>query len=229
MLPLTGIIFLTLSTHAPLSGRLKLLPISSVHKLAPASASIKSFLKNCTLNATDPTVFAAGWTSFFVTGSTLMLLLSSLALKMLKLKKLFSSPTLESRAVLPGITIFSIPPTLVETIGLPECAINLAHGTVYLCQCLKNKSAYNAYFEAVEDVKKYGNLPVPMSVRNAPTKLMRELGYHQGYKAYTKESLLPEKIKHKKYFKNITVKGSGYKETETEDLPKVKSKSSRKK
>jgi putative ATPase len=87
----------------------------------------------------------------------------------------------------------------VETIGLPEAQINLAHGVTYLCLCPKDKSSYNAYFEALDDVKKHGNLPVPMSIRNAPTKLMRDLGYHKGYEAYTSESLLPEKIKHKKY------------------------------
>ncbi len=96
----------------------------------------------------------------------------------------------------------------VEVIGLPECAINLAHGVVYLCQCPKNKSSYNAYFEALDDVKKHGNLPVPMSIRNAPTKLMKDLGYHKGYKAYTKESLLPDKIKKKKYFRNEKLAGA---------------------
>ncbi len=91
----------------------------------------------------------------------------------------------------------------VEVIGLPECAINLAHGVVYLCQCQKNRTSYDAYFEALEDVKKFGNLPVPMQLRNAPTKLMKDLGYHKGYKLYSKESLLPDKIKDKKYFKTL--------------------------
>jgi putative ATPase len=86
-----------------------------------------------------------------------------------------------------------------ETIGLPECAINLAHGTAYLSQCKKSKQSYEAYFKAVEDVKKYGNLPVPLKIRNAPTKLMKDLGYHKGYEKYTKEDLLPEKLKGKKY------------------------------
>ncbi len=89
----------------------------------------------------------------------------------------------------------------VETIGMPEAQINLAHGTVYLSQCKKDKSAYEAYFEAVEDVKKHGNLPIPMNIRNAPTKLMKDLGYGKGYERYTKEDLLPEKLKKKKYLK----------------------------
>ncbi len=88
-----------------------------------------------------------------------------------------------------------------ETIGYPECAINLAHGVAYLAECKKSRTSYDAYFEAVDDVKKLGNLPVPMKVRNAPTKLMKDIGYHKGYKLYDKESYLPEKLKGKKYLK----------------------------
>jgi putative ATPase len=88
-----------------------------------------------------------------------------------------------------------------ETIGYPECAINLAHGVAYLAECKKSRKSYDAYFEAVDDVKKFGNLPIPMKVRNAPTKLMKELGYHKGYKLYDKESYLPDKLKGKKYLK----------------------------
>lgn len=88
-----------------------------------------------------------------------------------------------------------------ETIGYPECAINLAHGVAYLAECKKSRKSYDAYFEAVDDVKKHGNLPIPMKVRNAPTKLMKDLGYHKGYKLYDKESYLPDKLKGKKYLK----------------------------
>jgi putative ATPase len=91
----------------------------------------------------------------------------------------------------------------VETIGMPECAINLAHGVAYLALSKKNRSAYDALGAAMDDVKKYGNLPVPLKVRNAPTKLMKELGYHKGYEKYTKEDLLPEKLKGKKYLKRL--------------------------
>jgi putative ATPase len=89
----------------------------------------------------------------------------------------------------------------VDTVGLPEAQISLAHGVAYLCGCKKDRSAYNAYFQALDDVKKYGNLPIPFNLRNAPTNLMKELGYSKGYEMYTKESLLPEKLKNKKYFK----------------------------
>jgi len=87
-----------------------------------------------------------------------------------------------------------------ETIGYPECAINLAHGTVYLTLAKKDRGSYNAYFKAVEDVKKYGNLPIPLNILNAPTGLMKELGYGKNYEPYTKKSLLPEKLKGKKYY-----------------------------
>jgi putative ATPase len=87
-----------------------------------------------------------------------------------------------------------------ETIGYPECALNLAHGVVYLTKAPKNRSAYNALNAALEDVRQHGNLPVPLNLRNAPTKLMRELGYGKGYEKYTKEDLLPEKLKGRKYF-----------------------------
>jgi putative ATPase len=86
-----------------------------------------------------------------------------------------------------------------ETIGYPECAINLAHGVAYLCQCKKDRSANNAYFMAVDDAKKYGNLPIPLKIRNAPTKLMKELKYGQGYEKYSKDDFLPEQLKGKKY------------------------------
>lgn len=88
-----------------------------------------------------------------------------------------------------------------EIIGYPECAINLAHGVAYLSNAPKSRESYDAYFEALADVKEYGNLPIPMMIRNAPTKLMKNLGYHKCYELYTKENLLPEKLKGKKYLK----------------------------
>ena len=88
----------------------------------------------------------------------------------------------------------------VETIGLPECQFNLAHGVAYLATAPKNRDAGDAYFRALDDVKALGNLPIPLQLRNAPTQLMRELGYGDGYQAYTDESLLPEAITGKRYF-----------------------------
>ncbi len=89
----------------------------------------------------------------------------------------------------------------VETIGYPEAQINLAHGVAYLASAKKDRGAYEAYFAALDDVKKHGNLPIPLNLRNAPTKLMKDIGYGKDYQMYTSESLLPEKIKTKKYFK----------------------------
>ena len=88
----------------------------------------------------------------------------------------------------------------VTQIGYPECRENLAHGVVYLAKSPKNRSAYEAYLSALSDVETYGNLPIPMSLRNPETKLMKDAGYGQGYEMYSKESLLPEKLKGKKYF-----------------------------
>ena len=70
----------------------------------------------------------------------------------------------------------------------------------------KTKASYLAYFEALDDVKEFGNLPVPLVIRNAPTKLMKELGYGKGYERYTKEDLLPEKLKGRRYLKTETIK-----------------------
>jgi len=88
-------------------------------------------------------------------------------------------------------------------IGYPECRENLAHGAVYLALAKKDRSAYEAYMRALDDVKKYGNLPIPMSIRNAPTKLMKDLGYGKDYEMYPgeKKSLLPEKLQGKKYYR----------------------------
>lgn len=88
----------------------------------------------------------------------------------------------------------------VESIGLPEAAINLAHGVAYLSNCAKDRSAYEALGQAMDDAKNLGNLPIPMNLRNAPTKMMKELGYGAGYEKYTDEDLMPEKLKGRKYF-----------------------------
>ena len=88
----------------------------------------------------------------------------------------------------------------VETIGYPEASINLVHGVAYLAQCKKDRSAYDALNQAMADVKKFGNLPIPLEIRNAPTKLMKDLHYGEGYEKYTKEELLPKELKGKKYF-----------------------------
>ncbi|HCU55016.1 AAA family ATPase [Candidatus Shapirobacteria bacterium RIFOXYD1_FULL_38_32] len=89
----------------------------------------------------------------------------------------------------------------VTSIGYPECAIPLAHGVVYLATSPKNRSAHDGLRAAQVDVRTYGNLPIPLSLRNPETKLMEEIGYGKGYEKYTDKDLLPEKLKGKKYFK----------------------------
>ena len=88
-----------------------------------------------------------------------------------------------------------------ETTGYPECQLNLAHGVAYLCGCQKSRAANDAFFAAMEDVKLHGNLPIPLKIRNAPTKLMKSLDYGKGYDKYDQGSYLPDKIKGKKYMK----------------------------
>lgn len=86
-------------------------------------------------------------------------------------------------------------------IGYPECQENLAAGTVYLATAKKDRSAYEAYMQALSDVNKHGNLPVPLKIRNPVTKLMKDIGYGEGYERYDKNSLLPEKLSGKTYYK----------------------------
>lgn len=87
-----------------------------------------------------------------------------------------------------------------ETIGYPECQINLAQGVVYLSLAKKDRSSQDAYFKALEDVRSFGNLPIPINIRNAPTNLMKNLGFSKGYSMYTDEDLLPDKLKGRKYY-----------------------------
>ena len=81
-------------------------------------------------------------------------------------------------------------------IGMPECNLALAQAVVYMAKCKKSRELDAAYAQAKDDVLKYGNLEVPFFVRNAPTKLMRELGYGLG-----EQKFMPEKLKNRKYLK----------------------------
>ncbi|MHC4490262.1 MAG: replication-associated recombination protein A [Planctomycetota bacterium] len=66
-------------------------------------------------------------------------------------------------------------------IGMPEAGVALAQCAVYLATAPKSNSAYRAYGAAVQDAREHGTLPVPLHLRNAPTRLMRDLGYGKGY------------------------------------------------
>jgi putative ATPase len=92
-------------------------------------------------------------------------------------------------------------------IGMPECNVILAQAVVYMAKCKKANDLYVAYEKAAEDVRKYGNLPVPLHLRNAPTKLMENLEYGKGYKYSPdydykeKQEYLPKELKDKRYLK----------------------------
>ncbi|MEK7158838.1 MAG: replication-associated recombination protein A, partial [Patescibacteria group bacterium] len=66
--------------------------------------------------------------------------------------------------------------------GMPECNVILAQLVVYLAKCKKSNALYTAIKQAEHDVKTFGNLPVPLHLRNAPTELMKDLGYGKDYK-----------------------------------------------
>jgi len=90
----------------------------------------------------------------------------------------------------------------VEKIGWPEGRIPLAEAVVYLATSPKSNSAYMGINSALEEVRKSGNQPVPLHIRNAPTALMQELGYHDGYKYphdypgnFTPQQYLPNALK----------------------------------
>lgn len=91
-------------------------------------------------------------------------------------------------------------------IGLPECNVILAQAVVYMAKCEKSNALYTAINSAQKDVREQGNLGVPLHLRNAPTKLMKDLGYGKNYKyspdyEYKEEQdYFPEKLKKRKYF-----------------------------
>lgn len=89
----------------------------------------------------------------------------------------------------------------LSKIGWPEGRIILSECAIYLANSPKSNSAYLAIDAALETVRSTGNLPVPLHLRNAPTKLMKDLGYHEGYKYahdyagnYVKQKYLPDEI-----------------------------------
>lgn len=101
----------------------------------------------------------------------------------------------------------------VDFVGMPEGWIPLAQGAAYLAAAPKSNASYMAYLEALEDVKKKGALPVPLHIRNAPTGLMKKLGYGKGYKyphnyegANIEQDYLPDALKGRTYY-NPTDRG----------------------
>lgn len=122
----------------------------------------------------------------------------------------------------------------VMKVGWPEGRIPLAEATVYLATSPKSNSAYSGINAALEEVRKSGNQPVPLPLRNAPTALMSQLGYHDGYKYphdyvgnFTPQQYLPDDLRtvrfwhgqhspaeEKLYQRMISCWGDRYKDTE---------------
>jgi len=95
----------------------------------------------------------------------------------------------------------------VHMIGMPEARIILSETTIYLAVSAKSNSAYMAINKAIELVRKTGNLPVPLHLRNAPTKLMKEIGYGKDYKYahsyedhFVNDQYLPEELNNQQLF-----------------------------
>ena len=95
----------------------------------------------------------------------------------------------------------------VHFVGLPEARIPLAQAATYLATAPKSNASYKAMLTALEDVKQYGPLPVPLHLRNAPTKLMKGLGYGKGYRyahdyegAVIDQQHLPDALQERRYY-----------------------------
>ena len=96
----------------------------------------------------------------------------------------------------------------IHKIGWPEARIILSECAIYLANSPKSNTAYTAIDSAIAEVKRSGNLPVPLHLRNAPTKLMKDLGYHEGYKYahdyvgnYVVQDYLPSEIRDMEFWK----------------------------
>jgi putative ATPase len=94
-----------------------------------------------------------------------------------------------------------------QFIGLPEGELSLAQAAVYLATAPKSNALYTGLGRVKEDIRRTGSLPVPLHIRNAPTKLMKDLGYGRGYKyahdfpeAHVPQEYLPEKLKGRDYY-----------------------------
>lgn len=107
-----------------------------------------------------------------------------------------------------GIVVAAAVAQAVQFVGLPEAQINLAQGTTFLASRPKDNASYAGLLEALNDAKAYGNIGVPLHLRNAVTSMMRELGYGKGYRyvhddpqAREGQEHLPELLKGRKYYR----------------------------
>jgi len=104
-----------------------------------------------------------------------------------------------------------------QLVGLPEGRIILAQAVTYLATAPKSNASYVGIDAALAEVRKSGALPVPMHIRNAPTRLMKELGYHKGYRyahdyaeGYVAQEHLPDRLKGRRFYDPA---GHGYEKT----------------
>ncbi len=115
-----------------------------------------------------------------------------------------------------------------QLVGLPEGRIIMAQAVTYLATAPKSNASYTGIKEAIAEVRKSGALPVPMHIRNAPTSLMKDLGYGKGYKyahnyveAYVPQDYLPEELKKRKFYDPA---GNGYEKYIRERMELLKGK-----
>jgi len=94
-----------------------------------------------------------------------------------------------------------------QFLGMPECNVHLVETVIYLSVAPKSNASYKALLRAQKDVKEYGNLPVPLQIRNAPTKLMKELDYGKGYQLahdnpdkLTNMKTVPKEVENSQYY-----------------------------
>jgi len=109
----------------------------------------------------------------------------------------------------------------VTKIGYPECRITLSQCAIYLANSVKSNSTYMALANAQQAIKRTGDLPVPLHIRNAPTKLMKDLGYSDGYKYahdyagnFAEQEYLPDALRGTKFYEP----GDNARENETRKL-----------
>ncbi|MFK5927360.1 MAG: replication-associated recombination protein A [Desulfuromusa sp.] len=120
----------------------------------------------------------------------------------------------------------------VHFVGLPEARINLAQGVTYLATAPKSNASYVGIDEALTEVRKSGALPIPKHIRNAPTKLMKQLDYGKDYKyahnyqdGFAEQTHLPEQISKKKFYRPTD---RGYEKLITERMNHLQNRSTEK-
>jgi len=115
-----------------------------------------------------------------------------------------------------------------QVVGMPEGRIILGQAVTYLATAPKSNASYAGIDAALAEVRESGALPVPLHIRNAPTKLMKELGYHKGYQyahdydeGYSRQQCLPDKLAGRKFY---LPKGNGYEKNIVERMAWLRSK-----